>query len=85
MLKALKKLEEEIQNEAPRKANLKRANRELVSNPTGIRVAANVRRNRVTWDLADEKTPTPEPVERNMRKRKMVEDRSERTPRSPAA
>jgi hypothetical protein len=36
-----------------------------------------VGRKRVTWDLVDEKTPTPEPVERNMRKGKVVEDRSE--------
>ncbi len=65
MLRALKKLEEEIHNTAPRKGNLKSDGCD----------AGNGRRKAITWDIAGVDKPTPEPVEQKMRKRKVVETR----------
>jgi hypothetical protein len=65
MLRALNKLEEEIQNTAPRKGDLKRDKSD----------AGNGRRNAITWDIAGVDKPLPEPAERKMRKRTVAEAR----------
>jgi hypothetical protein len=65
MLRALKKLEEEIHNTAPRKGNLKSDRCD----------AGNGRRKAITWDIAGVDKPTPEPAERKMRKRKVADAR----------
>jgi hypothetical protein len=75
MLRALKKLEDEIQNPAPRKDNLKRGKRAQASGLGARENTGDVRGRTVSWDVVGIDKPSPESAERKMRKRKVAEGR----------
>ncbi len=72
MLKALKKLEDEVQNTTARKGSLNIGIRKDASNVNSENIMKNSRSKRIQWDLVDIDKPAPEPAERTMRKRNMV-------------
>ncbi len=70
MLKALKILEEEVQNTAARKGSLNKGVRKEASNVNSGNIIKNSRSKKIKWDLVGIDKPAPEPAERTMRKRK---------------
>jgi hypothetical protein len=70
MLKALTRLEEEVQNTAVRKGSLNIGVRKDASNVNSGNITNNSRSKRIQWNLVGIDKPAPEPAERTMRKRK---------------
>jgi hypothetical protein len=70
MLRALKKLEDEIQNTATRKGSLKKGIRKEASEVNSGNIQRNSGSKKISWDLVGINKPVPEPAERKMRKRK---------------
>jgi hypothetical protein len=70
MLRALKKLEDEVQNTAIRKGSLKKGIKKEASEVTSGNILRNSRSKKISWDLVGIDKPLPEPAERKMRKRK---------------
>jgi hypothetical protein len=81
MLKALKRLEDEVQNTAVRKGSLSKGVKKDSSNVNGVNVIRNSRSKKIQWDLVGIDKPAPEPAERTMRKRKHGGDKSSDDPR----
>ena len=80
MLKALKRLEEEVQNTAVRKGSLSKGVKKDASNVNGGNITRNSRSKKIQWDLVGIDKPAPEPAERTMRKRKHGGDKSSNDP-----
>jgi hypothetical protein len=70
MLKALKKLEDEVQNTAVRKRCLKKGIRKEASEVNSGNILQNSRSRKISWNLVGIDKPLSEPAERKMRKRK---------------
>jgi hypothetical protein len=70
MLKALRKLEEEVKNTAARKGSLKRGVSKESSDVINGNIIKGSRSKKIRWGLVDVDKPEPEPAERKMRKRK---------------
>ena len=70
ILRALKKLEEELTNEAPRKRGLKRKAKPDKGKVDAANIIDAERTTTIKWQLPDYEKPTPETPERRMMKRK---------------
>ena len=70
MLRALKKLEEEVKNTAARKGSLKKGVSKESSDVNNQNTIKGSRTKKIRWGLVDIDKQEPEPAERRMRKRK---------------
>jgi hypothetical protein len=70
ILRALKKLEEELTNEAPRKRGLKRKAKPDKGKVDAANIIDAERTTTIKWQLPDYEKPTPETPERRIMKRK---------------
>jgi hypothetical protein len=77
MLRALKKLEDEIRNTATRKGSLKKGIKKEASEVNSGNIQRNSRSKKIPWDLVGIDKPAPEPAERKMRKRKHGDGKSD--------
>ena len=71
ILKALKRLEKELINEAPRKRGLKRKGKPQNGEIDKANIISAERTKTIQWQLPDYEKPVPEPPEKRMMKRKV--------------